>query len=266
MPAFDIIGSREKAVAIVEIPEGADEKTIAEGIMKLNRNVMSVLKKTSKRKGSYRLEDLELIVGDSNTEVIHKEFGYILKLDPRKVYFSPREAVERQKIALQVKAKETVMVMFSGSMPYGIAIAKKQPKVEKIYGIEINEDAHHYAEENIRINKVSHLVTAIVGDVRKICSEYYGTCDRVIMPLPLGAENFLDIAVKCLKKKNGVIHFYSWGKEDDLYSSALKQIEKQTKELKRKFKILDKRKILPYSPRTFKICIDFKVAGVPKLG
>jgi tRNA (guanine37-N1)-methyltransferase len=262
MPAFDVIGSRKKAVAIVEVPEEADEKAVAEEIMKLNKNVKSVLKKVSKRKGSYRLEDLELIAGDANTEVIHKEFGYILKLDPRKVYFSPREAVERQRISSQVKPKETVMVMFSGSMPYGIAIAKKQPKVKRIYGVEINEDAHHFAEENIRINKVSHLVTSILGDVKETCPKYYGICDRIVMPLPLGAENFLDIAINCLKKKGGVIYFYSWGKEEDLYSVALKQIEGQIKKLKKKFKVLDKRKVLPYSPRTFKICIDFKVAGV----
>lgn len=262
--SYDIIGSREKAVAIVQIPKELEDKKqlIAEAIMKLNKPVKTVLNKISKRKGSYRLEDLELIAGSDDTEVLHKEFGYILKLDPRKVYFSPREARERQKIASQVKPNETVMIMFSGSIPYGIAIAKKQPKVKKVYGVEINENAHHYALENVRINKVSHLVVPLLGDVRIVCKKYYGTCDRVVMPLPLGAGSFLDIAINCLKKKGGIIHFYNWGKEDDLYSNALKQIEEQTKRLNKKFKVLNKRKVLPYAPRIFKICIDFKVAGI----
>lgn len=262
--SYDVIGSREKAVAIVEIPKKLENKKqlIAEAIMKLNKPVKSVLNKVSKRKGPYRLEDLELIVGDENTEVLHKEFGYIIKVDPKKVYFSPRESLERQRIASQVKVNEIVMLMFSGSMPFGIAIAKKQPKVKKIYGVEINEKAHFYAEENVRINKVSHLITPILGNVRDICPKYYNKCDRVVMPLPLGADTFLDIAINCLKKRGGIIHFYSWGKEDDLYSNALKEISKQVKRFKKKIKILDKRKVLPYGPREWKICIDFKVAGI----
>lgn len=262
--SYDIVGSRDKAVAIIEIPKELEGKkqSIVEAIMKLNKSVKTVLNKISKRKSPYRLEDLELIAGDTNTEVIHKEFGYILKLDPRKVYFSPREAAERQRVASQVKLNELVMVMFSGCSPYPIAIAKKQPKVKKIYAVESNPDAHRYAEENVRINKVSHLINPILGDVRDICKKYYGTCDRIVMPLPLGAENFLDIAIKCLKKSGGLIHFYNWGKEDNLYLNALNQIREQTKKLNRKFKVLNKRKVLPYAPRTFKICIDFKVAGV----
>lgn len=37
--SFEIIGSKEKAVAIVEIPKGEDERKIAEEIMKNNKNV-----------------------------------------------------------------------------------------------------------------------------------------------------------------------------------------------------------------------------------
>ena len=49
---FDIIGSREKAVAIVEIPEELEEKKflIASAISQLNKNVKSVLRKLTERK------------------------------------------------------------------------------------------------------------------------------------------------------------------------------------------------------------------------
>jgi tRNA (guanine37-N1)-methyltransferase len=260
MPAFDLIGSKEKAVAIVEIPEGVDEKAVAEEIMKKNKNVKSVLKKVSERKGELRLREYKLIAGDANTEVIHKEYGYLLKLDPQKVYFSPREATERQRIAEQVKAKETVLVMFSGTAAIPIAIAKKQPEVEKVYGIEINPDAHKYAEENVRINKLSHKIVLIQGDVRVVSKKYFGKFDRIIMPLPFGAESFLDYAINCLKKEGGTIHFYNWGREEDLYSSALRLIEENTKKLNRKFQILNKRKVLQYAPGKWKICIDFAVS------
>ena len=257
--SFDIIGNKEKAVAIVEIGKGENEKEIAEEIMKKHKNIKSVLRKVSERKGELRLREYELIAGDKNTEVVHKEYGYCLKLDPQKVYFSPREATERQRIAEQVKPNEDVLVMFSGVCPYPLAIVKKQPKVRKILAVEINPDAHRYAEENVKLNKVEGKVFPILGDVKEVCPKYYGKFDRVVMPLPLGAESFLDIAIKCLKLEGGIIHFYNWGSEDDLYSRALKLIEKNVKKLKKRFEILDKRKVLPYAPKKYKVCIDFKV-------
>lgn len=263
--SFDVIGSKEKAVAIVEIPEELEskEKMIAEGIMQSQKSVKSVLKKSSERKGELRLREYKLIAGEADTEVIHIEHGYLLKVDPQKVYFSPREASERQKIAEQVKPNETVMVMFSGIGPYCIAIARKQPEVKKIYGVELNDVAHGFGLENVRINKVAHKIVLIQGDVREACKKYFGKCDRVVMPLPIGAESFLDVAINCIKQEGGTIHFYSWGKEEDLFSKGLKLIEENCKKLNKKFEVLNKRKVLVYGPRKWKVCIEFKVkAGV----
>lgn len=258
--SFDVIGSREKAVAIVEIPDELKprERLIAEAIMQLHKNVRSVLKKVSERRGELRLREHKLIAGDDDTEVVHKEYGYLLKLDPQKVYFSPREATERQRIAEQVKAGETVMVMFAGIGVYGIGIAKKQPDINKIIAVEINPAAVKYMKENIRINKLSHKITAVMGDVRTACKHWYGKCDRIVMPLPLGAESFLDVAVKCLKDK-GVIHFYSWGEEKNPFAKAIKLIDESLKGFKKKYEIIGRRMVLPYSPRVYKICLDFKV-------
>jgi tRNA (guanine37-N1)-methyltransferase len=259
--SFDIVGSREKAVAIIEIPKELEEKKglIAEALMKLNKNVKSVLRKISGRRGNLRLREFELVAGDPNTEVLHKENGYILKLDPQKVYFSPREATERMRIAKQVKAGEKVLVMFSGVGPYCIAIAKFQPLVEKVYGIEINPIAHKYAEENVRINKLSHKIVLIEGDVRDVYKNFKNFFDRIVMPLPLGGEEFLELAVYCLKK-GGYIHFYSWGLEEDPYVKGMKIIEKFVKA----YKIIGKRLVLPYAPRKWKVCIDLQVLNDEK--
>ena len=194
--SFDVIGSKEKSVAIVEIPEELveKEKLVAEAIMKLNKSIKSVLKKASERKGELRLREYELLAGDKNTEVTHIEYGCLFRLDPRKVYFSPRELTERQRIASKVKPNEVVMLMFAGVGAYAVFIAKKQPKV-KIISVELNSDAFGYMEENIRINKLSHLIVSVLGDVREKCKKWYGKCDRIIMPLPMGAESFLDVAI-----------------------------------------------------------------------
>ena len=256
--SFDIIGSREKAVAIIENERlKGREKEIAEALLKI-KNVKSVLLKTSKREGEYRLRKYKLLAGDADTEVVHKEYGYMLKLDPQLVYFSPREATERQRIAKQVKAGETVMVMFGGIAPFAIAIAKKQPEVDKIITIEINPDAARYASENIRINKLSHKIISIQGDVRIHCVKWYGKCDRVVMPLPLGSESFLNIAISCLKHL-GIIHFYNWGREPNPFEKAERLIDKAMKKLNRMYEILNKHIVLPYAPRTYKVCLDVKI-------
>lgn len=255
--AIEIIGSKEKAVAVVEIREGVNEKDVIKEIVEKHRNVKSILKKISGRKGELRLRKFELIWGDPNTEVMHKEFGYKLKVDPQKVYFSAREVFERQRIVNQVKENEIVLIMFSGVMPFGIAIAKKVENV-KVYGIEINEDAHKYAAENVRINKVSHKVYPILGDVREKCKQFFRKCDRVLMPLPFEAHKYFDLAVECLKEK-GVLHFYSIGDEPNVFEFAKNFVSRRCKELGIKFEILNERKVQMYAPRKWKICLDVEV-------
>ena len=256
--SFDLIGSEDKLVAIVDMGDSSDEK-IANKIMEANRNVKSVLAKTSGRKGEFRKLGLKLVAGDKNTEVLHKEYGYFLIVDPQKTYFSPRESTERQRIADQAKDGETILVMCGGICAYSLAIAKRKPRVEKIYSVELNPEAHKYAADNVRMNKLSHKIVPIVGDAKKVCKEFYGKCDRVVMPLPLGAGEFLDTAVKCLRPSGGILNFYSVGKEEDLFTKALETIDKELKKIKRSYAIMDKKPVLPYAPRQMKIRIDIMV-------
>ncbi|MEM5799757.1 MAG: class I SAM-dependent methyltransferase family protein [Candidatus Aenigmatarchaeota archaeon] len=252
--SYEIIGSREKAIAIVEIDEKDKkfQKEIAKEIMLKHKNVKSVLKKMSERKGVERLRSYRLLLGEKNTEVVHIEYGYKIILDPRKVYFSSREATERQRIASLIKEGETVMVMFAGVGPIAIAIAKKQPKVQKIITIEINSKAVKYMKKNVKINKLEEKIKVIRGDVREKCFQYYGKCDRIIMPLPHKSDLFLDVALKCLKGK-GWIHLYVIKREDEIDRFA-RQIAHNINA-----KEFNVKKVLPYAPRVNKYCIDFKL-------
>jgi len=257
--SFDVIGSKEKSVAIVEIKEdNADEKQIAEEIIQKNKNVKSVLKKESSREGEFRTREYTLIAGDADTEVVHKEHGYFIIVDPQKAYFSTREGTERQRIASQINPGEVVMVMFAGVGPYAIAIGKMQPDVKKVVAIEINPDAVEYMKQNVRVNKLSHKVIVVLGDVRDAAEKWYGKCDHVVMPLPLSADEFLDVAIKCVKKE-GVIHFYSRGDKanGDIYDATKKIIAGKLEG--DEYEIIDERIVLPYAPGKFKVCIEFKV-------
>ena len=256
---YDIVGSRSGAVAIVEFPEGTPEhvkKAVAEAIMKINKNVRVVLEKLSERRGAYRLREYAVVAGSGSTEVIHIEHGVRLKLDPTKVYFSPREATERLRVASQVKPGETVMVMFAGVGPFALMIARKQPLVSKVVAIELNPVAYNYMIENIRMNRVEDKIVPVLGDVKIESRKWYGTCDRVVMPLPKGAHMFLDRAFLCLKAGGGVIHFYHWAPEHDLYSEAFALLEREARLRNADIKVLDARVVSEYAPRVYKVCID----------
>lgn len=248
--SFDIIGD----IAILEIPSELvkKQKIIAENVMKIHKNVKTILKKGSERRGKLRLRDLKYVAGRKNTETIHTEFGCRYKLDVKKTYFSPRESTERDRVASLVRNGETVIIMFAGVAPFSVLIAKR--KDVEVYSVEINKDAHKYAVKNIHLNRVAAKVDAIRGDVRKVCKPFYGKCDRVIMPLPKEGYRFLDIAFACLKP-HGVLHFYFAGSMEQ----AEKNIKRIADKLNRKTGILRKIKVLPYAPRVWKVCLDVEV-------
>ena len=263
--SFDVVGH----IAILEFPDELkkEKKIIAKVLLDVHSNIKTVLEKCSERKGTYRNREYKFLAGLRKFETLHKEYGCVFKLNPTKVYFSPRELTERQRIAEQVKQRERVLVMFSGVGPYGIIIAKRQPATEVVC-VEINKAAVAYAKENVRLNKLGNIKN-YCGDARKICPRL-GKFDRIIMPLPLGAENFLDVAFAC-SQKNTVVHFYNWGEEVDntLFANGLAALRAAAKQARKKIKILKKKKMLPYSPRKWKVCIDFAVlgkAGVAKSG
>ena len=260
--AFDIYGSKQKAVAVIEIPEELrdHEDAIAEAIKKINKNVSSVLTKESARSGDFRTRELRIIAGDPDTEVLHRESGCLFRLDPQKVYFSPRESRERDRLAAIVGKDEEVLVMFSGVGPLPIRIAKNSGDV-RIVAVELNPAAHNYCVENIHLNKVSDRVEPIQGDVREVCPSLGRRFDRVMMPLPRGAYLFLAVAVPILKE-GGVLHFYHWAPSEDLFSGAEELLRDAAGNNGMEAQFLDRVRVSQYSPRTWKIRVDARIMPV----
>lgn len=250
--SYDIIGS----IAIIEIPKelAKKEKIIADALLNLNKNVRTVLKK-GKHTGVYRLQKLRFLAGKKKKETEYKENNVRIRLDVEECYFSPRLATERKRIAEQVKMGEIILAMFSGTGVYPIVIAKnKNPK--EVYSIEINPVAIKYQKENILINKINN-IKLFKGDVKKIVQKLNKKFDRILMPLPKGAENYLDVALK-VAKKNSVIHFYDFLPENE-FDKAIKKIDKNCKKLKKKYKILKITKCGQLAPKQYRICVDFKI-------
>ncbi|MEM5868783.1 MAG: methyltransferase [Candidatus Aenigmatarchaeota archaeon] len=260
MTSFDIIGN----VAIFEPKDKEDDKRIAEEIMKRHKNVIAVYKKVSGREGEFRLRKLKLVSGRNISVTTHKEYGCLFKLNVRRVYFSPREATERVRVAekineykkFQNNLGEKVLVFFAGIGPYPIIISKKCT-VKEIVGIEKNRVAIKYFKENIKLNKVKN-VRAILGDVKEKSKEYRNFADFVIMPLPEDGWKYLEDAISCLRK-GGVCFFYAIGEEKNLYDKWEDKIFSICKSAGKNFRILEKRKVLPFGVRTWKIRIDFQI-------
>lgn len=253
--SFDVVGD----IAVIKIPDPLLEKKelVGEALMKVQGNVNTVLHQTSPVSGEFRTRDLEVIAGEDKTETTHKEFGCTFKVDLAKMYFSPRLGHERNRIAKKVKSGEIVTNMFAGVGCYSVLIAIHSDP-EKVYSIDKNEHAVEYMRENIRINKIGEKVVPIQGDARQVIKEHLqGKSDRVLMPLPEFARDFLDSAFQTLKSEGGIIHFYDYGEEPDLFEPSLNFVKKQSND--RPIELKDKRIVRSYGPNLYHIVLDLEI-------
>jgi tRNA (guanine37-N1)-methyltransferase len=231
------------------------EYLIAGQLLKLNKNIKVVLKKTKKYSGKFRTPKLKIIAGEKRKETELKENNARFRLNPEKAYFSVRLATERKRIADQVKKGEQILAMFSGIGVYPIVISKnKDPK--EIVSIEINPIACKYQKENILLNKISN-IRLYKGDVKKIVPLLKMKFDRILMPLPRGAEDYLKTALKSAKKGT-IIHFYDFLHETE-FKKAEEKIKKSCKKSRKKCKIIRTIRCGQFGPGIYRICVDFKL-------
>lgn len=250
--SFDIVGD----IAIIEIKDEIKkhEKFIAQALLRLHKNIKTVVKKASAHGGEFRVQKMKHLAGEKKKVTVHRESGVRIKLDIEKVYFSARLSHERLRIADQVKKGEQVLVMFSGCAPYPLVIARNSP-AKHIAGIEKNPAAHRYAMQNLELNRgVAGRITLYKGDVRQVIPGLDRKFDRIVMPLPMSAEDFLADAFKAAKKGT-IIHFYDFLEEKDIPDAAIRKIKRRRK----KSRILRTVKCGQFSPSVYRICVDFRI-------
>jgi len=251
---YDIIGN----IAIIEVPKelAKKEKVIAGLLMKEHPNIKTVLKKAGRIKGRLRTRKLKHVLGIKTKETIYAENNCRMKLNIETCYFSPRIANERQEIAKQIKKNDKVLVLFSGVGPFGLVIAKNS-KAKEVLMIELNREATKYAQENIRINKLSN-IQALQGDVKKVIPRLKEKFDKIVMARAQLKETFLKDAFK-VAKKGTIIYFHDFLKEDSIPDEAIKKIQRAAKLAKKRIKILAWKKCSEIAPYKFRIRIDFQV-------
>ncbi|MDI3542141.1 MAG: tRNA (guanine37-N1)-methyltransferase [Candidatus Methanomethylophilaceae archaeon] len=200
--SYDLIGD----LAVIKLEERllpyAEE--LAEAIMKANPRLRSVALDHGV-KGEMRVRDLEILRGENKTATLHTEFGVTMEVDPSLVYFNPRLANERKRVADMVLEGELIADMFAGVGPFPLVICR-HARPRRIYAIDINPEAVRIMERNIRRNKFQEIIVPILGDAREEMRSL-PPLDRIIMNLPQMADEFLDSALSALKV-GGVIHLY----------------------------------------------------------
>jgi len=246
--SFDIIGN----IAILNKISKKEQKKAINTILKFNKNIKTILLKADKVSGIYRLPKYRHLAGINTRETLHKESSCLFKLDVEKCYFSPRLSHERLRIAKQVKNNEIILVMFSGIAPFPIVISRHS-KANEIYAVEMNHTAVDYALDNLKLNKINN-IKLFNGNVKKILPKLKHKFDRIIMPAPKNAENYLNL-IKNKLKRNTIIHFYDFCNEKDFPDKSINKIKKIFK----KIKILKIVKCGDISPYNYRICIDFQV-------
>jgi len=249
--SFDTIGD----IVILEIPDNLESKKNIIGKATLDfTKRKSIYMKKSAVHGTIRIRDLELIAGENNPVTIHKEHGARLKLNVEEVYFSPRLATERKRVSDSVCDGENILDMFCGIGPFPIVIAKNNNV--NITGVDINENAIKYFNENIKLNKLKN-ITAICGDAREISTSFKTKFDRIIMNLPGLAYQFLDVAINLIED-GGIINYYEFS---DGYEQGTKRLIDAALKEKKNVEIINTRKVKSTSPGEWHVAIDAKITS-----
>jgi tRNA (guanine37-N1)-methyltransferase len=260
---YDIIGD----IAVIRVPEALQQQSeiIVEAVMQTHKRVRSVWRQVGPVSGDLRLRELEWVAGERRTETVHREHGCVFKVDLRRCYFSPRLSYERMRIARQVQPGEVIVNMFAGVGCYSIIIAKHS-EASKIFSIDINPIAVQYMQENVELNKVKERVLPIEEDAKRIVEKRLrNVANRVLMPLPERAYEYLDCAVLALKLTGGWIHYYDFehaGKGEKPIEKVKMKVAGKLENLGVKFELPFGRVVRPTGPNWYQVVLDVKISNL----
>jgi tRNA (guanine37-N1)-methyltransferase len=251
--AYDIVGS----IAIIDIPPELEgrERLIGEKILENNKTIKTVLKKIGPHEGVFRTQRMACVAGEDTRETTVVENSIRLRVHVENAYYSIRMATERGRIAKMIRPGEKVLCLFSGIGPYPITFSR-HTEAKDIVGIEINPVAHRLAVENVARNRCLN-VRLFEGDAHAVLprlADAQEAFDRVTMPLPHTADEFLDDVLQVLKS-GSVIHFYDF-LEESAFNSSVQKLRSAC--AKHGFSIVkyDVVRAGQHAPRIWRICVD----------
>ncbi|KAG0185957.1 tRNA (guanine(37)-N1)-methyltransferase [Apophysomyces sp. BC1034] len=153
------------------------KQLIGEVILDKNKNITSVVNKTSNIDTTFRFFQMEVLAGDGNMIAEVKESGCRFKFDFSKVYWNSRLHTEHERLVQEFRAGEYICDVFAGVGPFALPAAKK--------GSIITEGLHTYNLDG------REFIRTAVRDLQAL-SPQWKTFDHFVMNLPATAIEFLD--------------------------------------------------------------------------
>jgi tRNA (guanine37-N1)-methyltransferase len=251
--AFDVIGD----IAIIKIPPELEpkERLIGEELLRRMKNVTTVLKQTSDVRGEYRVRDVSPISGAEKYETVYKENGVSFQVDVRTVYFSPRLSTERSRIRSLVTDKEVILNMFAGLGTFSFIIAKSVDCT--VHSVDLNPAAIRLAEKSLRLNKrMKGRVLPVLSDAAEYANMHAGEFDRILMPLPERAREFLPAAVKAAKKEGATIHYYVHLPQEEFADGSWIERHLKSLQFSRKYEVRLWKRVREVGPRYVQAVAD----------
>jgi tRNA (guanine37-N1)-methyltransferase len=249
-PRFETVGD----TALLE-PEENDEA--GEALVEADNGIVTSLRVESPVEGRERTRQMSHVAGERKTTTVHREYGREFVVDLTEVYFTPRLAEERERVASQVVEGETVFDMFAGVGPFTVAASESGAEV---VASDINTHAVELLRENAERNGVADRVVAYNEDARLVADRVGDNdgADRVYMNLPHTADEFLDAA--CEAAHEGcVVHYYDIRHEDDLFDGAVEEIREAAEKAGYGVEVLERVVVRSYAPYDYNVCIDFRL-------
>ena len=274
---------------------------IGELILEKNPSIKTVVNKIGKIENIYRTYNMEILSGEENYFVEHKEDSIIFKFDLRKTYWCSRLQNERSRILNLISKNNILLDAFCGVGPLSLRACKKGIKV---FANDLNPDCYKYLNDNIKYNKINkdliktynmdarEFIKIFIEKSKKIINDdednldnnfpYDIHIDHIYMNLPKDAIEFLDVFIGLFKgcKENiynkdnlPIIHVYGFAKTVDNPIEELK--ERIANAFKIDFKlfkekcekdILNVENVRDISNRKVVFCIDMKIPYIVAYG
>ena len=272
---------------------------IGQLILDKNPSLSTVINKVGKIDNVYRTYEMEILAGEENYNVEHKEGNIKFQFDLRKTYWSSRLQNERDRVLKLLEKNQVLCDAFCGVGPLALRACKKGVKV---YANDLNPDAYEYLNNNIKLNKLNKgnfVIKTYNMDAREFIKSLVNLSkynkdededngdkifpedlhiDHFYMNLPKDAIEFMDVFVGLFKgckdniynKDNlPMVHVYGFAKIDNNPHELLKKrIAKAFKMEYDLFKkecekdIINIENVRDISNKKVVYCIDMKIPSI----
>ncbi len=247
--SYDIVGD----ILITDLGRLSDSEKqhIGRAYLDIHPKIRTVASPTGRYEGPYRTRTLQVIAGNDCLDTMHRENGVRLKVNPGKVYFSPRMGGERLRLSKEIIQGERIAVLCSGIAPLLLVLAKNS-EPGFILGIEKNPQAHAFARENVSLNKMDTTISLLCGDAETLNLVENRDFDRVITMLPTAHTKMIAPAIHMLRP-GGTLHHYAMVREKN-HAEIAAAIHRACTDAGRSTDNLQHHRCGHCGPRTYRCC------------